>query len=292
MERRGIRREDVEEEGMAREPVAPQPPTKKPATTTGIWEYRCHLCRLMKSHPRLVELIHERHFKDRKPYSIIMEEVNRLIADQKLDIKPIRHSSFTAHFNQHVPADSAFLHAVQSDHRQRNEAARQPQEDEVLSQVLEFKRENIEALQQNLARWQKIADRVYRQIEESEAAREGHDGPGPSPLTLKSAFNQFAAATQAITAVTSTLDRYVNGKDFVVGVLKEGIEHFTGKLALVLGHELAAIEEEAAGQSVPADDMAEWMHARLSEALARAVNDLRAESQSVVIDRYRLKGAA
>jgi hypothetical protein len=259
---------------------------RKPAKILGIFEFRCHLCRLTKSHPKLVELIHERHFKDRRPYSAIMEEVNGYIAAQRLDIKPIRHSSFTAHFNNHVPADTAFLHQVQADHSQRNEAAKQAQDDDVLSHVLAFKRENIQALQSNLARWQKIADQAYGRIDH--VPTEGGEPPGP--LLVKQAFGQFTAATQAITAITSTLDRYVNGKDFVVGVLREGIDHFTGKLALILGHEMASILEEAVEKKVGADDMGEWMHARLSSALARSINDLKAESQSVVVERYRLKG--
>lgn len=278
--RRGIRGDEVVERPVDN-------PTE-PATVTGVWEYRCRLCRLTKSHPRLIELIHARHFKDRKPYSVIMEEVNRLIDDQALDIKPIKHSAFTAHFNQHVPADAAFLHQVQADRRERAKS-REPQDDSVLQHVLAFKRDNIEALQQNLARWQKIADHSFGLIPIDQDPNE----PIASPLAVKAAFNQFAIATQSITSITSTLDRYVNGKDFVVAVLKEGIDHFTAKLSLVLGAAVRTIEEEAGSQTfkTPAE-MATWMHARLSEAVAEQINNLRAESQQIVTDRYRLKGAA
>jgi len=280
-------------------PAASSVAAPKKSGVSGIWEYRCHLCRLTKSHPKLVELIHERHFRDRLPYSAIMEEVNGYIAANRLDIKPIAHSSFTAHFQRHVPGDAAFLHAVQAEHESRNSGAAAPaQPDDVLAHVLAFKRENIQALQQNLARWQKIADRAYQEIDSpdnqdlySDEAEDGGRRAHGSPLAIKSAFGRFSTATQSITAITSTLDRYVNGKDFVIAVLREGIDHFTHGLALALGTELAAILEEAATKEVSAADMGEWMHARLSAAMAKQLNQLRDTTQQIVTDKYRLKGA-
>jgi hypothetical protein len=279
MERRGMRRSAARQ--LQPEPAPVQKPAEdKPAQVLGIFEIRCSICRMSKAYPDLYTSIHELRFKQRKTYSQIMGEVNLVIVEQKLDLKPLKHSSFTAHFASHVPADTAFLQEVQSQHAMREGGThRPPQDSRLMAQVLEYKRENVEQMQQNLNRWQKILTSVYNQTELTVE---------PMTLTAMRNVSVMREATGAIAQITASMDRFVNSKDFIIGVLSAGIDHLGRQLSLRLGAELGQIQQDAAKEESDPEAIALWIRNRLAETLMLCLKDGKEDTCQAMVDQYKL----
>lgn len=256
--------------------------SKEPAKVIGITAPKCYLCKLQKALPDIAERIHAMHFAERKTYEAIARALNPILESR--GYKPLRHSAFTAHFSRHVPADAAFVHAVQSTHAARE--VRRPQEPAVMDQVLAYKRESIDQMQENMERWQTIMTAVYDQMKLGET-----DADGRPAFLSQAVMRNIAAmreATQAIATITATMDRFVSSKDFILSVLDSGVRYFSTRLSIQMSDVLVKLREEAVDRNVPTAEITTWFQRQLAEALAPIMNDLREDTQRSMIEQHRL----
>lgn len=270
--------ESVVRRGMPAQAV----PKPEPAKVVGIHQPKCYLCQLQKQHPDIAERIHAMHFAERRPYRDIIAALSPTLENR--GYKSLKLAAFTAHFSRHVPANAAFVHAVQATHAMRE--LPKEQAPAVMDRVLAYKRESIGQMQENLERWQTIMTAVYDQMKLGET-----DADGRPAFLSQAIMRQIAAmreATQAIATITATMDRFVSSKDFILSVLDSGVRYFSTRLSLQIGGLLIKLREEATDRNVPKEEIATWFQRELAEALAPVMADLREDTQRTMIEQHRL----
>lgn len=257
---------------------------KKPPTVAGIFEIRCRVCRLQKSHKALADLIHKWRFQDNMTYRDVAAAFLAEIEVRGLDVKPINISTFTVHFNQHVPADAAYINSTQR--------ARRPMQDEaVVNQALEYKKENLDKLQKNFERWQAVLAALFKRAErllkiEEEGPVVNNEGKEVKLLNSDD-VNAMKGATDAMAKLTATMDRYVKDREFILNVMETGINHYATQMSARSGMAMARLREEAL-ERVDDHEAIDWIFVEVQARLSGAADNLYVESQDATIERFNI----
>lgn len=249
-----------------------------PAPVEGVYESRCKLCRMGKSHPELAEFAHELHFIDQAPYRDILAQVNRQIQIDNLPLEPLTLGNFTVHFRDHVPIDKVITHSLQAKTAKRK---RPGQDGDFMGRIVEAKRENLEKMRTNVRRWQKVIDTIF--------AGMGLDAKTSTPPHVGADdVNSMRSATSSMAVLATAMDRYVKDHFFVLDVLDYAVDFYGRRLSSRLGEGIAQLFAEAERREESGEDLAEWYRERIPEVLTTSVDGLYDEVKAETIEKYGL----
>jgi hypothetical protein len=249
-----------------------------PSTAQYAYEVRCKICRWGKSNPDLVELIHERHYRDHASYRDIMEDVNALIEQEALDVEPLTLSNFTAHFTRHVSPDQALIYELQ----QRGGQRPSTRPNDVFQKILKAKQETLVKLQNNAARWQRVIDKAFAEMGFDKKNQDG--SPAPEPKLGPADVRVMKDATVSLATLIRTMGAYIHDHAVVLSILDYTVQNYARRLSERFGYGLQRLRDEA--QQSGRYDEQQWK--AFEGVLKESINELFYEVRKDSITHFGL----
>lgn len=244
---------------------------------TGIWEPRCRLCKLSKSHPDLVEIIHQWKFGDGKSYRDIVAGINEIIHRDNLDLREFNIACLTAHLNDHVPADTVLVAEAQE--AASSKRKRHPADPDIFHRAIEVKRKSLEKIEENLLKWQKIYEALYKSFD--------LDGENPVLPTSKD-VDAMAKAHSTWAELVTAKERLLKERNFVKEVLQQGVDYFGRTFAQRVLSGLIEARDKALEGHPDSAELIEALFAATVTQIKESITGLYDETIQVIGDRFTL----
>lgn len=251
----------------------------------GINEARCRYCRLGTSHPELLAIIHQWRFgEERKTYRDITDELNKLVARDNLNLKPFHISGLTEHFTSHIPADSAVIYEIQELASKRKQ--RTPADPDLMHRAIEVRRQSLEKIEANLAKWQRVFQAVYQSYGLDNTDANGNPAPLSNPS--KDDVDSMAKAHGVWADLITAKDRLLKDRNFTLSILQESVDYYGRNLVPPTCEAVFKARDEISAAHPEFAELAEAITKAFLDALRTAVSGLYEQTIKEIGDKYSI----